>query len=151
MSGRIPKRAEGFSLKKPARFGRRHKNSGLTEASPRQPLSAAVAESLILPLHRGLATRTYGKRTETVSPAKGANRINPHGRAIGFLLHVVGYLKEAVGSFAEAVAEILQNGDRRDGFPADDSAEISGRATAMPGGGLIGQPRFVAQAGEGIG
>ena len=126
-----------FPSKKSARFGRRHKNRGLTKASPRQALSATVAESLILPLHRGLATRTYGKRAEAVSPAEGANCLNPRGRAIGFLLHVVGYLEEAVGSFAEAVAEVLQNGDGRDGFPADDSAEILGRATAMPGGGLF--------------
>ena len=151
MKALIPNRAGRFPLKKLALFGRDDENGGFLKSSPRQPLSATVTESLILPLHRGLATRTYGKRAEAVSPAEGANRLNPHGRAIGFLLHVVGYLKEAVGRFAEAVAEILQNSDGRNGFPADDSAEILGRATAMAGGGLVGQPRFVAQAGEGVG
>ena len=151
MRGRIPKRVEGFSLKKPARFGRRHKNRGLTEASPRQPLSATVAESLILPLHSRVTTGAYGVRKKAASGAISAKRLNSHGCSIGLLFCVGRYLQKAVGRFSEAVAEVFQNGDGRDGFPADDSAEISGRATAMPGGGLVGQPRFVAQAGEGIG
>ena len=121
MRGRI---SERVGLKNLTRFGRRHENCGSTKASPRQSLSATVAECLIFPLHGGLTTGAYGKCAEAVSPAEGANRLNPHGRAIGLFFHVGRYLKEAVGRFSEAVAEVLQNGDGRNGFPADDGAEI---------------------------
>ena len=151
MKDPISNRAGRFPSEKSALFGRDDENSGFLKSSPRQPLSATVAESLILPLHCGIATGTDGIRGEAASPAKGANRLDPHRGAIEILLHVRGHLKETVGRLAETVAEILQNGDGGNGFPADDAAEILGGTVAMAGGGLIGQPRFIAQAGQGIG
>ena len=151
MKDPISNRAGRFPSEKSALFGRDDENSGFLKSSPRQPLSATVAESLILPLHSRVTTGAYGVRKKAASGAISAKRLNSHGCSIGLIFCVGRYLQKAVGRFSEAVAEVLQKGDGRDGFPSDDSAEISGRATAMAGGGLVGQPRFVAQAGEGIG
>ena len=52
--------------------------------------------------------------------------------------------------FSEAVAEVFQNGDRGNGFSADNPAEITGGTAATPGSVLIVQTVLVTKPGQRI-
>lgn len=109
-------------------------------------MAAAAAIGLMIPFEHAPALGTDREKDITLGGVEEVHGDDGHGRAIGEQLQMLlgDDAHEVVGRLLEALADLLQDSEGGGGFPANDIAEMPGRAAAPLRGLLIAQVFGVA-------